>query len=169
MFLANLGIALRLRFRHRHHRRDLRAATSACRRAVEGIEAYRLAARNTPADPAEIAHIRGNLGTELADRYDVAGDPRMAALVMEQYRAVLRTLAVEDLDRMGRPDLAGRYRRAAATLARSHDARTGRRFRLSCFRHRAVSGRIVVRGGFEPAAGRPQPASRAPQRIRSEP
>ena len=38
----------------------------------EAIQAYHQAARNTPADSAEITQIRGNLGTALADRYDVS-------------------------------------------------------------------------------------------------
>jgi len=46
-----------------------------------------------------------------------AGDPLMAALVMEEFRGVLWTLAVEDLDRMGRSELVARYRAAAAALA----------------------------------------------------
>ena len=48
--------------------------------------------------------------------YTRAGDPREAALVIERFRAVLWSLALADLDRMGRPDLAERYRRAAAGL-----------------------------------------------------
>lgn len=46
-----------------------------------------------------------------------AGDPPMAALVMEEFRGVLWALAVEDLARMGRSELVARYRTAAAALA----------------------------------------------------
>jgi len=49
--------------------------------------------------------------------YVRAGDPREAAVVIERFRAVLWALSLADLDRMGRPDLAERYRRAAAGLA----------------------------------------------------
>jgi tetratricopeptide (TPR) repeat protein len=49
--------------------------------------------------------------------YARSGDLQTAAVVIERSRAVLWTLALEDLDRMGRPDLAERYRRAAASLA----------------------------------------------------
>jgi hypothetical protein len=49
--------------------------------------------------------------------YACAGDPQVAVLVIERFRAVLWSLALEDLDRMGRPDLAERYRQATAGLA----------------------------------------------------
>lgn len=50
--------------------------------------------------------------------YARANDLRAAALVIERFRAVLWTLALADPDRMGmaRPDLAERYRQAAAGL-----------------------------------------------------
>jgi tetratricopeptide (TPR) repeat protein len=57
-----------------------------------------------------------SLPAEAGYAYACAGDLRVAALVIERFRAVLWTLALADLDRMGRPDLAERYRRAAARL-----------------------------------------------------
>jgi hypothetical protein len=48
--------------------------------------------------------------------YARAGDPRTAVTAMEESRAILWTLSVTDLERLG-PELAARYRQAAGALA----------------------------------------------------